>query len=83
VVNRSGDDVIEVKVALSVKAEDGSDLSTAELPVAATLGPDQTAGFTHSFDGPQGRSPQVETRITWLGRATEPEGGEEGGGEGE
>jgi len=77
VVNRSSDDVIEVKVSLKVKGDDGSELSSAELPVAASLAPEQSADFTHSFDGPQGKSPNVETRITWLGRG-QPAEGEQG-----
>jgi hypothetical protein len=77
VVNGSGDEVVDVKVTLRIKGEDGSDLSTAELPVSGSLAPDQSANFTHSFSGPQGRSPNVETRITWLGRGQPAEGGEQ------
>jgi hypothetical protein len=78
VFNGSGDEVVDVKVTLKIKGEDGSDLSTAELPVSGSLVPDQSASFTHSFSGPQGRSPNVETRITWLGRGQPADGGEGG-----
>jgi len=67
VVNRNPQPVQNVKIKLEVMGA-GEPL-TSEVPVAATLGPDQKANFSHSFaaEAPEGKPhPNIRASVMWM-----------------
>ena len=71
VINRNPQPVLNVTVKLEVMG--GGEPLTSEVPVAAALGPDQKAGFSHSFaaEAPEGKPhPDIRASVMWMREET-------------